>query len=420
MQNHYMIQQLIYNSGIACYSAAIALAAPFHRKAALIARGRRQVFGYLEQHLEPGDSYVWFHAASLGEFEQGRPVMEALKALHPEARILLTFFSPSGYEIRKNYNGADLICYLPADSPANARRFLELVPLKGAVFIKYEFWSNFLTELNRRGIPAYSIAAIFRNDQLFFKPYGSWYRQILYRFRKIFVQDSDSLQLLEKLSLTNATVAGDTRFDRVKAVAAMARQFPEIGEFTRDGRKVIIAGSSWPQDEELLAKYFMEHPDSKLILVPHEIQEGHLAGISRLLPESRRYTQLKAGEFADLRCLVIDTIGMLSSVYQYATVAYIGGGFGAGIHNTLEAAVWNVPVVFGPNYHKFREARDLIAEGGGFSINNYDELRKQFDSLLNDTSSGLRAGRYVQANTGATSLIINQLTNDLYAKTIHS
>jgi len=415
-----MIQQLIYNSGIACYSAALTLAAPFHRKAALIVKGRRQVFDYLRQHLHPGDSYLWVHAASLGEFEQGRPVMEALKEQYPDTRILLTFFSPSGYEIRKHYAGADLICYLPADTPDNARRLLELVPVTGAVFIKYEFWANYLTELNRRGIPAYSIAAIFRKDQLFFKSYGSWYRRVLYRFRKIFVQDHDSLQLLKELHLTNATVAGDTRFDRVKAVAESARRFPEIEEFIRDGRKVIVAGSSWPQDEELLAKYFIEQPDVKLILVPHEIHGGHLAGITRLLPESRRYTQLKAGEFADLRCLVIDTIGMLSSVYRYATIAYIGGGFGAGIHNTLEAAVWKVPVVFGPNYHKFREARELIAAGGGFSIDSYDKLRKQFDGLLHDTSSGPRAGQYVQANTGATSLIINQLTNDLYAKTIHS
>lgn len=415
-----MVQLFLYNTGIALYSAAIFAASAFHRKASLLHKGRKQVFAYLGAHTSAGEPYIWFHAASLGEFEQGRPVMEALKKRHPETRILLSFFSPSGYEIRKNYAGADLICYLPADTKANAVRLLDTVPLKAAVFIKYEFWTNYLTELNRRGIPAYSIAAIFRKDQFFFKPGGSWYRQVLYRFRKIFVQDSESLGQLMEFNLTNALVAGDTRFDRVKAVAETARRFPEIESFTANCRQVIVAGSSWPQDEELLARYLNEHPDTKLILVPHEIHESHLAGIARLLPKSRRYTQLSAAGFASLQCLVIDTIGMLSSVYQYATIAYIGGGFGVGIHNTLEAAVWKVPVVFGPNYQKFREARELIAQGGGFSISNYEELCLRFGALFADKSAGTRAGDYVQANTGATPLIIDQLSNDLYAKTIHS
>lgn len=435
-----MIQQLIYNAGIALYSAAIALASPFHRKAALLRAGRRNTFDYLQQHLQPGDKYLWFHTASLGEFEQGRPVMEALKERHPEARILLTFFSPSGYEIRKNYAGADLVCYLPADTKANARRLLDVIPVKAAVFIKYEFWVNYLTELNRRRIPTYSIAAIFRKEQVFFKSYGKWYRKVLSQFHKIFVQDDASLQLLKKINIAKAEIAGDTRFDRVQAVAATARRFPEIEEFIGDCRKVIIAGSSWPQDEELLVRYLNEHSDTKLILVPHEIHENHLDGITKQVPDSRRYTQLKAGEFAGIHCLVIDTIGMLSSVYQYASIAYIGGGFGVGIHNTLEAAVWNVPVVFGPNNQKFREARELIAVGGGFSINGYDALQKCFNHLLDEaagiqrsytiakngagntaniSASGSKAGDYVTANTGATSIIINQLTNDIYAKTIH-
>lgn len=417
-----MLQQLLYNTGIALYSAAIALASPFHPKAALLRAGRRNTFKYLKQQVKPGESYLWFHAASLGEFEQGRPLIESLKERHPEARVLLTFFSPSGYEIRKNYAGADLICYLPADTKANAQKLPDVVPLKAAVFIKYEFWVNYLTELNRRGIPAYSVAAIFRKEQLFFKSYGSWYRQALYGFRKIFVQDEVSLNLLNDIHINNVVVAGDTRFDRVKTVAETARQFPEIEEFADNCTKVIIAGSSWPKDEELLARYHAEHPDSKLILVPHEIHENHLTGIAKLLPDSRRYTQLKTGEFAGIRCLVIDTIGMLSSVYQYAAIAYIGGGFGVGIHNTLEAAVWKVPVIFGPNYQKFREARELIASGGGFSIREYVELKATLNTLFDSgtTTSGNKAGNYVLANTGATSLIIDQLTNDIYAKTIHS
>jgi len=432
-----MFQSLLYNAGIAFYSFAITLVSPFHKKATLLHAGRRTVFSYLKQHVNPTDSYIWFHAASLGEFEQGRPVMEALKERHPDSRILLTFFSPSGYEIRKNYTGADLICYLPADTKANAHRLLELVPLKAAVFIKYEFWVNYLTELDRRSIPAYSIAAIFRGDQVFFKSYGKWYRKVLGRFRKIFVQDEASLQLLKEINITNADIAGDTRFDRVKAIASTARRFTEIEEFIGDCHKVLIAGSSWPEDEELLVRYLNEHSDTKLILVPHEIHESHLDGIAKLLSDSRRYTHLKTGEFSGTSCLVIDTIGMLSSLYQYATIAYIGGGFGVGIHNTLEAAVWKVPVVFGPNYQKFREARELIALGGGFSINGYEELRNRFDALFKENTktapeqldssvvnpagnSGIKAGNYVTANTGATSIIINQLTNDIYAKTIHS
>ncbi len=417
------INRILYQSGIALYTAALALTAPFNSKAALLRKGRKQTFPYLKSQVKPNCAYSWFHAASLGEFEQGRPVIEALKQQHPEQLILLTFFSPSGYEVRKNYAGADLICYLPADSPDNARQLLDIVPVNSALFIKYEFWYFYLRELDQRNIPLYSIAAIFRREQLFFKPYGSWYRNLLHRFSKIFVQDTDSLHLLQQAGINHALVAGDTRFDRVKSVTEMAKPFPLIENFIGNCTKILVAGSSWPADEELLAHLLNDHPDMKLILVPHEIHASHLTAIERKFVGSKRYTQLSSEHHSEstiANCLIVDTIGMLSSVYRYATIAYIGGGFGAGIHNTLEAAVWSIPVVFGPNYQKFREARELIDRGGGYSISNYQELRQCVATLINNKNAGLEAGNYVQQNTGATALIVNQLTNELYAKTINS
>lgn len=415
-----LISNIVYTTGIALYGAAIALASPFNEKAALLRKGRKKSFSILETKVNPNLSYVWFHAASLGEFEQGRPVLEALKVKHPELPILLTFFSPSGYEIRKSYAGADVICYLPADTRSNAVKLLNSVNVKAALFIKYEFWAHYLSELERRGIPVYSFSAIFRSNQLFFKSYGGWYLRLLNSFRKIYVQDEQSLQLLNEFKVQQAQVAGDTRFDRVAALATSAKSFPLVERFIGKSDSVIVAGSSWPADEELLARYIQEHPDTRLILVPHEINEAHLQGISKKFPESLRYTRLNGDATANTNCLVIDTIGMLSSIYQYATIAYIGGGFGVGIHNTLEAAVWEVPVVFGPAWHKFREAADLIKLGAGFSIADYDELRDCFHRLHDDTRAGKIAGDYVKRNTGASALIIEQLTNDLYAKTIDS
>jgi 3-deoxy-D-manno-octulosonic-acid transferase len=417
------INHLLYQSGIALYSAALALAAPFNLKAALLRKGRKQTFNYLKSTIQPNYQYTWFHAASLGEFEQGRPVIEALKQQHPELRVLLTFFSPSGYEVRKNYAGADLICYLPADTRNNASRLLNIVPVNAAVFIKYEFWYFYLKELAQRNIPAYSIAAIFRKKQFFFKPYGGWYRNLLHLFKTIYVQDRDSLELLQQAGIHHALVAGDTRFDRVRAVAKTAKSFPLIEEFIDNCSKVIVAGSTWPADEELLVRVLADFPEMKLILVPHEIHESHLAGIERKFVGCKRYTKLNGNQTnksTTSNCLVIDTIGMLSSVYRYATIAYIGGGFGAGIHNTLEAAVWSLPVVFGPNYQKFREACELIKQEGGFSIANYQELQHCVTKLIDNKKAGEQSGNYVEQNTGATALIVNQLTNELYAKTIDS
>ncbi len=400
----------IYCIGIYFYKFAILIASFFNGKAHKLRIGQREAFSVLKEKVNTDALYVWFHAASLGEFEQGRPVMEQLKKNKPETKILLTFFSPSGYEIRKNYAGADVVSYLPLDTPWAAKKFVKMVNLSKAVFIKYEFWPNYLLALKAANIPFYSISAIFRPSQLFFKGYGIWYRNLLKSFSHIFVQDRNSLELLSKYGFSNTSVVGDTRFDRVADLVKQGKELPVIQEFVQD-KPVIVAGSTWPKDEELLVRYLRLHPDVKLILVPHEIHGAHLSGIEKLLENNYVcYTQADKVNIQSAGCLIVDTIGLLSSVYRYANVAYIGGGFGVGIHNTLEAAVWNVPVVFGPNYQKFREARELIAVGGAFSISSYEIMEAQFEHLLKTPETGKIAGEYVKNNTGATDLIIKEIS----------
>lgn len=401
----------IYQIGISIYGLMIFCAGFFNEKARKLKKGQGDVFKTLKEKVQADKKYVWFHAASLGEFEQGRPVIEQLKKENPEINILLTFFSPSGYEIRKNYSGADVICYLPLDTRSNAKRFLNTVKITKAIFIKYEFWPNFLMALKKREIPVYSISAIFRPEQVFFKWYGGWYKSLLKSFQQIFVQDIDSMRLLESNGIKNVVVAGDTRFDRVSDLAKQAKNIPIVESFVKGCTKVIVAGSSWPKDEELLVRYLKSHADVKLILVPHEIHESHISGIIKLTGENHvRYSQAESKDLTSERCLIVDTIGLLSSIYRYGQLAYIGGGFGVGIHNTLEAAVWSLPVVFGPNYQRFREARELITEGGGFPINNYEEMETLLNRLLADnTKAAGIAGEYVKRNTGAKNLIIKTL-----------
>ena len=378
----------------------------------MLRKGQHQAFALLKEKIEPDTRYVWFHAASLGEFEQGRPVIEQLKREKPETKILLTFFSPSGYEIRKNYAGADIVSYLPLDVPGNAWYFVNLVKPSKAIFIKYEFWPNYLLALQAENIPVVSISAIFRPEQVFFKDYGKWYKKLLLTFQHIFVQDKFSKELLQAHGINNVTVAGDTRFDRVYDLYQQAKQLPLVEEFVKGAEKVIVAGSTWPKDEELLVQYLRLHPDVKLIMAPHEVHNSHIAEISKLLDgKFVRYSDATAENVKSTNCLVVDIIGILSSIYRYANVTYIGGGFGVGIHNTLEAAVYGLPVVFGTNYQKFREARELIAIGGAFSISNYVTLEAQFDLLLKDNNAGKIAGEYVKSNTGATEMILKVLTH---------
>ena len=402
--------RFIYNIFIYFYGFGVLVFSLCNQKAKKLRMGQSGALSLLKRTIDPNARYIRFHAASLGEFEQGRPVMEQLKKENPETKILLTFFSPSGYEIRKNYAGADVISYLPLDTKASARKFVKLVNPSKAIFIKYEFWPNYILELQKANVPVYSISAIFRPSQVFFKSYGVWYRNLLKSFAHIFVQDKNSLNLLTENGFSNVSVAGDTRFDRVADLAQQAKTIPIIEAFVKDADKVIVAGSTWPKDEELLVRYLKLHPNIKLILVPHEIHQAHIMGISKLLDgKFVRYTDLNEQNVLTTNCIVVDTIGLLSSIYRYATLAYIGGGFGVGIHNTLEAAVWNVPVVFGPNYQKFCEARELIAIGGAFLIAHYELLEAQFELLLKDKKAGKIAGNYVKNNTGATDLILKEL-----------
>ena len=402
--------RFLYNVGICFYQLAIFIASFFNAKAKKLRIGQAKAFAVLKQKIEPNTCYVWFHAASLGEFEQGRPVIEQLKKEQPDTKIILTFFSPSGYEIRKNYALADIVSYLPLDTASAAKKFVEMVNPSKAIFIKYEFWPNYLQALQAAGVPVYSISAIFRPGQVFFQWYGQWYKKLLGGIDHIFVQDKTSLDLLKANGINNVSVAGDTRFDRVADLAAQAKNIPLVEAFVKGADKVIVAGSSWPKDEELLVRYLKLHPDVKMILVPHEIHAAHIMGISKLLDGNFvRYTEATEANVQTTNCLVVDTIGLLSSIYRYAHVAYIGGGFGVGIHNTLEAVVWNVPVVFGPMYDKFREARDLIAIGGAFSIPYYELLEAEFDALLKDKKAGKIAGEYVKQNTGATKLILKEI-----------
>jgi 3-deoxy-D-manno-octulosonic-acid transferase len=393
-------------------------------------RGEREAFKILREKVDPNAKYVWFHAASLGEFEQGRPLMEQLRKEHPEYKILLTFFSPSGYEVRKNYEGADIITYLPLDTITNARRFLRTVRPVMAFFIKYEFWYNYLHILKHRGVPVYSVSSIFRPEQVFFKWYGRQYGRVLNCFTHFFVQNEISKELLAKIGITDTTVVGDTRFDRVLQIKEAAKQLPIVESFVKDAPQVFVAGSSWPPDEEIFIKYFLdklsgkaernEHKNWKLIIAPHVIGEDHLKQIEKLLEGRKviRYTEAEKmvnGQLSmvnDYEVLIINCFGLLSSIYHYGNVAYVGGGFGVGIHNLLEAAVWDVPVFFGPNNQKFQEAQGLKTSGG-FEISSYEDFAAQMDRFAADDAylqeQGQKAGHFVKGQSGATQKVLSSV-----------
>ena len=415
---------MIYNIVIYFVLWGIAIASLFNEKVRKMWRGEREAFKILKQKVDPNAKYIWFHAASLGEFEQGRPLMERIRKDYPQYKILLTFYSPSGYEVRKNYEGADIICYMPVDTRLNAIRFLRLVRPVMAFFIKYEFWSNFLHILKYRNIPTYSVSSIFREDQVFFKWYGRSYAGVLKCFTRFFVQNEESKRLLEGIGITAVDVVGDTRFDRVLQIKEAAKQLP-ICEAFRTGVassqsadvphhdfKVFVAGSSWPPDENIFIPFFNEHKDWRLLIAPHVIAEEHLKLILSLIKDKKvvRYTQTTPEEAADADVLIIDCFGLLSSMYNYGDVAYIGGGFGVGIHNTLEAAVWNMPVIFGPNNKKFQEAQGLLKSGGGFEINTYEDFSGLMSSLMNDEAflkqAGDKAGTFVAHLAGATDKVL--------------
>ncbi len=403
--------KFVYNIGLLVYRSMVALSAPFHSKAAQMRAGRKEVWEKLSAVQTKG--CVWFHSPSLGEFEQGRPIIEALKAARPGVKIVLTFFSPSGYEVRKNYAGADLVCYLPYDSAANAKRFIQAIQPSKAVFVKYDIWYHYLNELHKQNIPAYLVSAIFRPSQVFFKPYGAWYVKALHLYAHIYVQDAASQKLLDKFGVKKVTVAGDTRFDRVVEIVKQAKELPLIEKF-KAGKKLVIIGSSWPKDEALLAQYIHQNPDYKYIIAPHEVHESHVNSIVKMLKvRIQRWSTFTESELASSNVLLIDTIRLLSSLYKYGEVAYIGGGFGVGIHNILEAATYGIPVIFGPNHQRFKEARDLTEQGGAFPIHDFISLQNRLNALLeNETlrqNAGQIAGTYVQQQKGATHIIMENL-----------
>ena len=350
----------------------------------------------------------------MGEFEQGRPLIERIRKQYPQYKILLTFFSPSGYEVRKNYEGADIICYLPLDTPRNVRRFLDLARPSMAFFIKYEFWQNYMKALQHRGIPIYSVSSIFRPNQVFFRWYGVTYRKVLTRITHFFVQNEESVRLLATRGITNTTVVGDTRFDRVLEIFQAAKQLPLVERFKGDCRKVLVAGSSWQPDEELIIDYFNRQPEMKLIIAPHVVNDNHLAWIEgKLNRPSMRYTKALGADLSRVDCLIIDCYGLLSSIYRYGEISYVGGGFGVGIHNVLEAAVYGIPVLFGPNNQRFREARQLLATGGAFEVHDATDFHATMDRLLTDEAflaqSGERAGHYVSDNAGAADAVLKEI-----------
>lgn len=394
------------------YGLLLKLVAPFNAKAKLFVNGRKNLFLQILQKVDAKAQPIWFHFASLGEFEQGRPVLETIKSAHPQQKIVVTFFSPSGYEIRKNYALADVF-YLPLDTAKNAKKFIEMVNPKLAIFTKYEFWYHYFNILQQKEIPLYLISGIFRSNQAFFKWYGGFYKHILTCVTHFFVQNEESVNLLKQIALNNVSLSGDTRFDRVYENAQHPKAIAEVNAFCTTGTPVFIAGSTWPEDEKLLVKLADENQNWKIIIAPHEIGEQHISSIVKLFPNAIKFSSLSE-QFARnssyttaAQVLIIDNIGLLSALYQYATIAYIGGGFGAGIHNTLEAAAFGLPVIFGPKYDKFQEAKDLIAIGAAKSISSSDELLAAFTYFKNSTEAASAAKNYVNTKKGATKMIID-------------
>ena len=399
----------MYSLAIYIYMFCVNIAALFNKKARLMMRGHRQTYRILREQIHAEEKYIWFHAASLGEFEQGRPLIEKIRAAYPQYRILLSFFSPSGYEVRKDYKGADVICYLPFDTALNARKFIRLARPCMAFFIKYEFWQNYLTVLHKQGVPVFSVSSLFRPNQIFFKKYSKPYAHVLKCFTHFFVQNEASRHLLTEHGIENVTVVGDTRFDRVIAVRENAKQLPMVEIFAgagESGSHVLVAGSTWAPDEDILIEFFNRHPEERLVLAPHVVSESHLQEIEKKLERPfLRYTQATAESASKADCLIVDCYGILSSVYRYGQMAYVGGGFGAGIHNVPEAAVYGIPVIIGPKNKNFREAQYLLREGGCFEISSAEDYWEIMSRLLDEqgflAEAGKKAGAYIAEHAGA-------------------
>ena len=403
----------LYRILIRIYGFVLWTAASFNTKARKLKSGRGGLFVNLESLLLRDERYVWFHCASLGEFEQGRPVLEHFRQTHPELKILLTFYSPSGYEVRKNYKQADIVSYLPLDTLSNVDRFLDLVKPELAIFVKYEFWPNFLIGLNKRGIPTISISAVFRQNQVYFWDFGQFFKDVLRCVNQYFVQDVQSKQLLESIGITKVTIAGDTRFDRVWELASEPVKFDEIQRFIGD-KPCFIAGSIWKADEDLILDYFMERDDWKIVLVPHEIKPEMISALlDRCKDNAILHSAMDENHAINAKFLIIDTVGKLNKIYKYADIAYVGGGFGKGIHNVLEPAVWAKPIIIGPQYQKFLEAKRLVDLNAAFPVLKKEDFPKLIKSLNNPEKRkeiGEISRKYVKEHTGATALIVKELT----------
>ncbi|NOY50586.1 MAG: 3-deoxy-D-manno-octulosonic acid transferase [Chlorobi bacterium] len=409
--------RLFYNIFIVAYRLSIGLASFFDDKAALWVKGRRNIFAEIKSRLEPGGKTIWFHCASLGEFEQGRPLIERMKKQEPGTKIFLTFFSPSGYEIRKDYPFADYIFYLPYDSPKNARKFIELVRPQMAIFVKYEFWFNYISELKKRDIPLYLVSGVFREEHYFFKRWAWWQRKQLAKFNYFFLQDEKSKALLNTVGIHKALVAGDTRFDRVREILSETVDLPLIEKFM-DNKKVLCAGSSWPPDEDIILNFLDKaKPDIKLIIAPHDISKKHIDDILKKFEDYQTVLYSDKGigddEYKNSKVLIINSIGLLNKLYRFADIAYVGGGFGLAIHNLLEAAVYGIPVVYGPKHRHFREAVELAENRGGFPIAGEEDFLAIMDKLISDKAfykkNALAAGNYIRENAGASEMILKEL-----------
>lgn len=417
----------LYNAAIRLYGLAAQLASLRSPKVRKMVRGQHRTLDTLRRCLANRPGCIWFHASSLGEFEQGRPMIERLRREHPEKPILLSFFSPSGYELRKNYPMVDAVVYLPFDTPHRVTRFLDAARPSMAIFIKYEFWGNYLNELHRRGIPTYIISSIFRPGQRFFNRFGGMFRNMLQNFTHLYVQDERSRRLLKLIGVDNVTVAGDTRFDRVTDVMRSTVEIPGFPGFGASAPLRFIAGSSWEADEDIYVPWLNDHPEIPFIIAPHEFNETRLEELrnrfnTRVMLLSEWVREIKKAKLPEgqlpeslrqVNGLIVDSFGKLSSLYRYADIAYIGGGFGAGIHNLNEAAVYGMPVIFGPNHSKFKEAADLIACKGGYSFATPQEFAAIMNTLTTSpaalATSGEAAGAYIRANLGATDRIYSDL-----------
>lgn len=402
--------RFLYNIFIHIYILALNLISPFNKKVKTMLKGEKECFDRL-QNLNSEDKVAWFHCASLGEFEQGRPLIEEVKKQFPEYKILLSFYSPSGYESKKDYALADYVVYLPNDTKSNAKKFVKKVNPDLIFFIKYEFWYNYISALKGRRL--FQVSLILRQNQYFFSWYGKWFAKQLKNFEHFFVQNQQTATLLNKIGYKNITISGDTRFDRVMTIANNAKSFPDIENFCQGDKKIILAGSSWLADEKIIEKAINDL-DIKLIIAPHVVGENHINEIQQLFPEAILYSELAENK-KESNILIINCIGILSNLYQYCDIAYIGGGFGVGIHNTLEAATFGKPICFGTNYHKFQEAIDLINLKAAYSISNQEELKQVLETLLNNekiyNQSAEASKDYVKTKIGACKKIIEHLKN---------